>query len=423
MASNVITLPYVTADIVYSHVHGRLYALVDAMEPEYGNRLIEIDVGNGQVLRSVFVGSQPNMVRLTPDEQYAWITFRSIPFIRRVELAGFRVDSSIFLGPSKRAYQPGHRRSTIEAYNFTILPDGSGLALGLKTPSEFDFEALSLYRNGAFQPDRVEEREVTEPPFCLEPVHGGHYIVGHYQSTGRSIFSSFRVKPDGLELIREFDSLQPGQWQRNWIRVHNDTLGIGNGTLLDATDVTNITVAGTCVNDVIGDKYGFVYSGLHNAWVYPNLTGKSVYLTFYDPHSFARFDSVYLFEYPFYEIMLITELEVIDTNRFAVLIGKDYGQFTVRIVEPYPYGQEERWAGRLKLYPNPASDRVYLEGLPGEMQIRLYDILGRPAATFTAGGSSAEFDTGGLPEGFYLARFSDPTGADCGVTRKILIRR
>ncbi len=421
---NVISLPYIANDIAYSKVHGRLYALIDAMDPDYGNRIIEINVTTGVVERSQFVGSQPVFLRLTSDENFAWISFAGTPFVKRVDLNTFEVDKEIYLGPSKKRYSPNHRLSTVFCYNFTVLPDDDNkVALGLKTPFEFDWEAIALYKNDTIQPKRILDNATMFPPYCFEPVLNGDYLVGHYQSSSYSVYSTMKVLDTGLIYMKEATTELHGQLYRNWFKVHNDTLCAAVGTILDATDTSGVKVLGTCVNDIIGDRYGFAYSEIHNAYVYPHINNKSIYLTFYNKNTFEAFTSAYLLEYPFNQIMLILELEIIDKNKFAILIGKDYGDFTIRIVETNEIGIEAIRAKQpLEIFPNPASGKLYMEGLPVNKRICIYDITGRLIETYERTGITGEIDLGNFNPGTYLLEITDPDGHYNRSVRKIVVQ-
>ncbi len=61
--------------------------------------------------------------------------------------------------------------------------------------------------------------------------------------------------------------------------------------------------------------------------------------------------------------MLILDLEVIRANRFALLIGKDYGQFTICIVEVNPAGIGSIKAENLvEMFPNPVAGKMVIRG-------------------------------------------------------------
>jgi hypothetical protein len=420
--NNVITLPYITNDIAYSKIHGKLYALVDAMDPQYGNRLIEININTGVVERSQFAGSGPSLMRLTSDENFAWISFAGTPYIKRIDLNTFEIDKERYLGPSKKYTSKTQRVSSVFAYNFTVFQDQENkLALGLKTPFVNDHEALALFKNDTLQPRKIPESASMPLPFCFEPVLNGNYLVGHYQSSSISVYSRIRVYDNGLEFMNGALS-DSGGFTRNWFKVFNDTLFAGIGTILDATDSSGLKVLGNCDNDIIGDRYGFAYSTAQKAFVYPNMNDTSLYLTFYNKETFKAFDSVYLFDYPFYELLLILELEVIDSNRFALLIGKDYGDFTVRIVEINSSGiGPPETDPRVEVFPNPASGKLFINGFPVNKNICVYDIAGKLVGAYERSGIKAEINLANYHPGIYLVRINDIDNHYNSVVKKIVI--
>ncbi len=425
--SNVIALPYSTTDIVYSKIHGKLYALIDAMEPEYGNRLIEINITTGAVERNLFVGSQPFLIKLSSDENYAWISFEGIPFVKRIDLNTFEIVKEIYLGPSKQHYEPNHRQSTVFAYNFAIFPnDNNTIALGLKTPFLFDFEALSLYRNDTMLPIKLVDSNLINGyyPFCFEPVLNGDFLIGHWQSSSESVYSTIKVHDNGLEFLKEDITLnQMTPLSSNWFKVHNDTLYTAVGEIIGATDTSDLKELGIIENNIMGFTYGYTFSDIHNSFVYPNIHNNSLYLTFYNKNTFKAFDSAYLFEYPFYQYIFIQEIEVIDKNRFAILMGKDGEYFTTYIIETNTSGIEPiQTNNNPEIFPNPATHSIFINGYPDNKKIRVYDITGNLIETIEHSGISAEIDMSNYQPGLYLIKISDIEGKYNSVVKKIVLQ-
>ena len=422
--SNVISLPWVVSDIKYSTVKGKLYAVVNAMDIDYGNHIIEINPATGEVEHATYVGCNPAFLRLTTDENYAWVSFSDIPYVRRVNLNTFIVDKDIFLGPTNQHVSPGYGFSTILAYNFAVLPhDNNSLVLGLKQPYDFAFDALSLYLNDTIQPEPLLDIPERAYPFCFEPVLEGSYLLGHYQSNLDNIFSRMQIQDKGLQFMDLNDSTAPAVFMRNFFKVHHDTVYNAEGYVLDATDSCKLRVLGQCKNDIIGDRYGFTFSEIHNAFVYPNLTDNSIYLTFYDRHTFKARDSVFLLEYPFNQLMMMLELEVIDKQHFAILIGKDYGDFTICIVETESNAIGERLAdNNIQVLPNPATAQVVVRGLPQHCEISLYDISSRLLGTYSANGGQATLDVAGFPRGIILLKVLDLTPDGSSYITKIVVQ-
>ena len=425
--SNIISLPYLTNDIVYSEKHDKLYALIDVMDTEYGNRLVEINTSTGEIERSLFVGSQPWRIRLTTDENYAWLSFSAIPFMKRIDLNSFAIDKKVFLGPSQKHASINNRNSQILCYNFTVFPnENNKLAIGIKSTSTFAYEGIVLYSNDTIQPKRILPYVHTfNFPVSIEPVLDNTYIIGHSQTSISSTFTTMKVVNDGLEMQDEFEGLIEvnGPLRRNWIKVHNDTLYVAEGIIIDATDISDLEVIGKCENDVIGDLYGFTFSEIHDAYIYPNFHNDSVFLTSYDNQSFEAYNSVFLMEYQFYQVMMITQLEVINTNRFAIVIGKDYGTFSVRIIDTQETGVEEEITNReFEIYPNPIRDKLYVNGLPKHKIICIYDITGRSINTWETHEITAEIKLNKLTQGIYFLKIIDPVNNSTDFVKKIIIQ-
>ena len=422
--SNLIELSFVASDIAYSVKHNKLYALVDIMNRKYGNRIVEIDVNTGEVKRSLFVGCQPFKIRITSDENYAWISFLEIPFMKRVDLNSFVVDKEVYLGPSQKASSGNKRNSFVFCTNFTILPnENNELAMSLR--AAFYKEAIVHYLNDTILPKKlIPEIGYYFFPVCLEPL-SGPYLMGYIQSNMDSGFTIMKLEDDGLvveKLVKGLFSVGPDV-RRNWFKVHNDTLYHAGGMIIDATDVSGITVAGKCENDFIDDQYGFIFSDNYDAYAYPNYHNDSVFLTFYDKNTFEPFDSVFLMKYQYQQIMMIIDLIEIRPGMYAILIGKDYGVFKIHIVYAKPLGTEEEQAVRqIKIYPNPASGKIFVKGLPEHKTIDAYDVLGRHVSTWETHELTSEIKIGDLKKGIYLLKISDPDNNSTDFVKKIIVQ-
>ena len=378
----------------------------------------------GEVERSEYVGSEPHYMRLTSDANYAWVSFFSIPFMRRINLNTFVVDKDIYLGPKRQPCSPGHVFSTIFAYNFSVLPnENNTLFLGLKPPSVFGFDAIALYKNDKVQPKAILYFTDFLEPNCLEPILQGSFLLGHCQTSQDNIFSRMKILGVGIEFLDDNDETGEKLLMRNYFKVHHDTVYNAQGYVLDATDSCQVKVLGQCKNDIIGDPYGFTYSEIHRAYIYPNINDQVIYLTFYDKHNFSAQDSVFLFEYPYNELMLILELEEINSNTYAVLIGKDYGEFTIKIVETELIGTDDLSStSNVHVYPNPTKGKMVIEGLPFHNEISLYDITGKLLGTFQHDKIKAEIDMQQYPRGIMLLKVADLQQKKTSFITKIMLQ-
>lgn len=75
----------------------------------------------------------------------------------------------------------------------------------------------------------------------------------------------------------------------------------------------------------------------------------------------------------------------------------DYSDINVAVQSPM--------FSRVSVYPNPASDRVMLSGLPeGGVQVQVYDVTGRLLSTRNVSGTTGMLDVSGLVPGGYMLR-------------------
>ena len=71
-------------------------------------------------------------------------------------------------------------------------------------------------------------------------------------------------------------------------------------------------------------------------------------------------------------------------------------------------GVDENGGDGLAIYPNPASDRIRIEGLEGKSEVQIYNTLGELVMTMKADGDN-EIDIAELASGLYLVRCGEAT--------------
>jgi hypothetical protein len=62
----------------------------------------------------------------------------------------------------------------------------------------------------------------------------------------------------------------------------------------------------------------------------------------------------------------------------------------------------------LTIYPNPAKEVFYLENLPANAVIRIYNITGKVILSGLSEGSVTQVDISGVNPGIYIIRVTDP---------------
>ena len=92
----------------------------------------------------------------------------------------------------------------------------------------------------------------------------------------------------------------------------------------------------------------------------------------------------------------------------AWLADSYWGQFADKLAEDCNLGVEEVSDAKIEVYPNPATGKVQIQGLADEnITIELFDMAGRPAATFR---HTSTLDISHLPPAPYIVKIHTPTG-------------
>jgi hypothetical protein len=64
----------------------------------------------------------------------------------------------------------------------------------------------------------------------------------------------------------------------------------------------------------------------------------------------------------------------------------------------------------IKIYPNPVTDAIHIEGIQPATTIQLFDVTGRPAISTTSQQSIATISTNALAAGTYILQLTLPNG-------------
>lgn len=143
----VVDLP--TNSIAFSTQTGRLYGSVPSTAGlPYGNRVVEIHPATGVIGDSVFLGSEPTVIAVSPDSAVAYVGLDGSAAVRRVNLATmtaglqFSLGSDGHLGPhyaEEIAVQPGAPDTVaVSRRNQGFSPRHMGVAIfdsGIQRPT------------------------------------------------------------------------------------------------------------------------------------------------------------------------------------------------------------------------------------------------------------------------------------------------
>ena len=96
-------------DVAFNSQTGMLYASVPSSAGlPYGNRLVEISMVDGAITRSVFVGSEPGPIGMSPDAAMAYVGLNGAAAVRPVDLTTMTAGTQFSLGgsPGLGTYYP-----------------------------------------------------------------------------------------------------------------------------------------------------------------------------------------------------------------------------------------------------------------------------------------------------------------------------
>lgn len=82
-----------TNDLLYDALRSKLYASLPARLGSIGNSIAELDPMTGIIIRSVYVGSEPNVLALSDDNQYLYVALEGAGRVARVFLPSFTLES------------------------------------------------------------------------------------------------------------------------------------------------------------------------------------------------------------------------------------------------------------------------------------------------------------------------------------------
>ena len=147
-ASSPIEIDLPANSIAYSAQTGKLYATIPSSAGiQYGNRVIEISPDDGAIAASVFVGSEPDPIAVSPDAAVAYIGLDGAASALPVTLSPLSAGTAFALG-SSNFYGPYY------AGQIAVMPGSpdtvavSRIALGVSP----DYMGTAIFDNGVMRP-------------------------------------------------------------------------------------------------------------------------------------------------------------------------------------------------------------------------------------------------------------------------------
>lgn len=191
-------VPIEAADVAFSAKTGTLFATVGRGDATYPNRLVEIDPASGSVLRSVAIGTDPNLLAMADDGSMLYVGVDGENSVRRVDLTTFvpglqlRLEGATYAADI--AVLPGRPRSVaVSRYSRGVSPP---------------FAGTTVYDDGVARP--IQSGTFTTMSSRIEFAGIDTLLFGYNSvSTGYNLYT-IDVSAAGQRTVRDFGGLLEG---------------------------------------------------------------------------------------------------------------------------------------------------------------------------------------------------------------------
>jgi hypothetical protein len=135
------TLPFVASDVVFNSLDGKLYISSPSNAASIGNTVSRIDPLSGQILNSMFVGSEPNRLALSSDGLTMYVGLDGASAIRKIDVASQTAGIEFALGADSQA---GYFASR----DILVSPQNSNILAVTRYTSPSNFAPIAIFENG-----------------------------------------------------------------------------------------------------------------------------------------------------------------------------------------------------------------------------------------------------------------------------------
>ena len=262
-------------DIAFNAQTGMIYAAVPSSAGlPYGNDLIEISPVDGSITRSVFVGSEPFTIGMSPDAPVAYVGLSGAPWIYPVDLTtmtvgtGFSLGNTTYNGPrfaAQIAVMPGSPGTVaVSRRNHGYSPNYAGVAIyddGVaRTNADNSFtggntiafgsQTSTLYGYTNETSDFTLRRYAIDPSGVSIATSAGSVISGYNVkiiTRGDTILATSGAAVDGTQLALMGTYSIPGSGYANAVTVDDATSSVffAAGDVVYAFDRRTFVPTGT----------------------------------------------------------------------------------------------------------------------------------------------------------------------------------
>jgi uncharacterized repeat protein (TIGR01451 family) len=214
-------------DLVYNSTQQLLYASVPSIVgPAMGNSVVPIDPATGIIGNSIFVGSEPNKLALSSDDQVLWVGLDGGAAVRKVNLVTHTAGLSFPLGGGSGFYNPPYTAKAL-----AVMPGHPGTLAVCDSAGQ-----VAIYDDGVKRPAEVASPSGALNGMAFSPSGVDLYGVG-------SGYVSFTVDSTGITSATLLNSSETS----NDLRYDNARVYLTNGAVLDAN--SGVQLGAFYIND------------------------------------------------------------------------------------------------------------------------------------------------------------------------------
>jgi trimeric autotransporter adhesin len=186
-----------TNDLIYDSWSGLIYASTPSNAGSLGNRVVGIDPSTGNVVASVFVGSEPNKLALSSDGKTLWVGVDGAGSVRKVDLVTMTAGLQFGLGGGAGVYNP-----PATAHELAVMP-GAPDTLAVSGSSSF----VSIFDSGVA---RAKNFAASSAAIAFDPsgtklyAYDGNFNTLTIDPTG--VASSTRVIENAYSTLIRYDN-------------------------------------------------------------------------------------------------------------------------------------------------------------------------------------------------------------------------
>ena len=251
-ANGVIKLNLPTSDVIFDPGAQKMYASVPGSAVGYGNSVVPIDLA-GNPGTPIFVGSDPDRLAISGDNQYLYAGLNGAAAVRRVHLGSQSAGLQFSLGSSTRGAGP------LSALDIAVQPGNPGVVVVTERNNAGGFnnlEGIAAYADGVKLPNSLPSLAFPSAVIEFSGSPGVLYGYGIISTNHK-----FAVDGSGITLLNQFRGVLLGA---NDIDYDNGRIYGSNGQVIDPEGQTLIgayPASGPVLPDSGANRVYFVSSG------------------------------------------------------------------------------------------------------------------------------------------------------------------